>query len=183
MVNSRDKLVVNIVYPCYICGNQYRFAKQMIDHISNVHGYILEPRPRSYGRPDEAHFKFERILNGPWDIQHYGCPSCWFHCSLDIEELMAHILGEHDPALMADFVHPVDEEDEYELVVSDGDEYVNASDEEEVEMKEEEEEEEEEFHEVEEQDAADDDISQTEIKQEILSNLDTLGGIFKKMFQ
>ncbi|KAG2234399.1 hypothetical protein BDF21DRAFT_463838 [Thamnidium elegans] len=131
MVYSREKIIVNIIYPCYICAVEFGSAKEVMGHIYHVHGYFLNPRPAGRSRPLERRYSFEKRVLGDWDIQHFACPSCWFHCVTDIEMLMQHIMEIHDPPRIEGFVHPAsDEEEEYELVESSEEENSNNNQEE-----------------------------------------------------
>lgn len=66
-------------------------------------------------RPREAYVKFERNLDGTWDTESYGCPSCWFYCALDIEQLKDHISRVHHVRFTADDM-------EEEVCVAEGEE-------------------------------------------------------------
>ncbi|GAA5803124.1 hypothetical protein HPULCUR_008599 [Helicostylum pulchrum] len=120
-------IIINLSYPCYICAAEFGSAKEVIGHIYHVHGYVLELRPVGEHRPLERKYSFEKRFLGEWDVQHFACPSCWYHCATDIEMLMEHVMETHDPPRIEGFVHPVsdDEDEKYELVESSEEE--NAS--------------------------------------------------------
>jgi hypothetical protein len=112
--SNKEKVIVNIQYPCYICANEYSGARQVINHVENMHGYILNPRQIGHHRPQSNHYSFENDVKKEWDVQHFGCPSCWFHCPKNFETLMEHIMEEHEPAKVEGFVQKNRDEDEFD---------------------------------------------------------------------
>lgn len=95
-VVNLDKITVYLDYACFICGIILRNAKTCIDHIEKIHRYRIPPR---YGqRPENRQYTYVSNKNGPWTIEEYACPSCWFHApSDDLESLNEHIREEHHP--------------------------------------------------------------------------------------
>lgn len=133
VTNKKEKEIVNIQYPCYICANEYSGARQVISHVENMHGYILNPRQIGHHRPPSNKYSYENDIKKKWDVQHFGCPSCWFHCPQNFETLMQHIMIEHEPAKVDGFVQkvPDDEIEEYETDEEEKDELQESDEEEE----------------------------------------------------
>lgn len=104
---KKEKVKVNIQYPCFICAINENFGvKQVIDHIQNTHGYILSPRQSDHGgdRLSTSNCSsLEDDIKQKWDVQHFGCPSCLFHCPRELEMLLDHIMIEHKPTKIEGF--------------------------------------------------------------------------------
>jgi hypothetical protein len=118
--SNKEKMIVHVMYPCYICANEYSGAKQVINHVQTMHGCILYPRAIGYHRPSENYYEFENDIKKKWNVQHFGCPSCWFHCPKNFEDLMEHIMSKHEPAKIEGFVHNNLDENELESDVEEG---------------------------------------------------------------
>ncbi|CEP08427.1 hypothetical protein [Parasitella parasitica] len=95
-----NKEILAFTYPCYICGNILHSAKQTINHVQAVHGYKLPVRAVGHRRPPDLQYEYQ---NNPrstddYDVSHYACPSCWFHCpEAGLKELSDHINQVHHP--------------------------------------------------------------------------------------
>lgn len=117
---TSKKEIVHIVYPCFLCGGEYGTANGAIQHIKTTHGYIMIARPPAYRRPSDKHYDYESSIGGRWDVQHYGCPSCWFHAPKNPEVLLEHVMKVHNPQLSEGFIPEGEEElDELEDEESD----------------------------------------------------------------
>lgn len=120
---NTKKVIVHILYPCFVCAEEYQSASQVIQHVKNVHGYILISRPTGYHRPQDKHYNYESGIRNRWDVQHSGCPSCWFHAPKDMETILQHIMEVHEPSQIEGFVHK-HEKDEDELYEEESDQEV-----------------------------------------------------------
>ena len=119
---ENEKVIVHLIYPCIICANEYTSAHLVIQHIKTVHGYICQPRSPSHHRPEDEYYKYEVDIRKKWDVQHYACPTCWFHIPKEVEVLMEHVMTEHQPEKIESFVHPHEKEvDELEEEGDDND--------------------------------------------------------------
>lgn len=103
MVYSKEyKQVIAFEYPCYICGNVLSKARQALNHIENTHGFKLPARSVGHRRPENPNFVYN---NNPksrkdFEIYHYSCTSCWFHCVADdngLIQLADHVNEAHKP--------------------------------------------------------------------------------------
>ncbi|KAI8971666.1 hypothetical protein BDF20DRAFT_915446 [Mycotypha africana] len=95
------KELVNFEYPCYICGTILSRPKICIDHVRRVHGYELPVRGVGQNRPSDPVYEFQNNPNGEYDVQHYACPSCWYHCpETGLRELKQHTQEEHHPKIV-----------------------------------------------------------------------------------
>jgi hypothetical protein len=100
MVYTKEyKELIAFEYPCYICGNILSRAKQAIDHVRRIHGYNLPTRSVGRRRPPDPQYEYQNdIQNGEYDVIHYSCPSCWYHCpEAGLAELSEHINDTHHP--------------------------------------------------------------------------------------
>lgn len=92
------KTIVSFEYPCYICGLIMSKPKVVIDHVRKLHGFEIPTRQVGHKRPPETDFDFQNDPKGEYDVQHYSCASCWFHCpESGLAELAEHYNGEHNP--------------------------------------------------------------------------------------
>ncbi|GAA5817200.1 hypothetical protein MFLAVUS_010743 [Mucor flavus] len=93
------KELIALDHGCYICGRIYCTAGTVRKHIRNVHGYDIPARPNNLNRPMEINYYYKLRKNTDYyDVIHYACPSCWFHCPLDDLALFTdHTLVEHKP--------------------------------------------------------------------------------------
>lgn len=193
MAQKNEKVIVNIIYPCYICANEYATAYQIINHIKKVHGYLLEPRQIGYHRPADGSYTFENSRNRSWQVQHYGCPSCWYHTPKinHIEHLMKHIMETHEPPRIEGFVDPDKEENELmeseEESSVENDEGAPEKGTEEVDKEKYNEEEEDIIDEQDtddkEEELTEQEKAQAELSQAILKRLDDINTMFKKLFE
>lgn len=95
---GENKAVVNFEYPCYLCSYIMSKPKVVIDHVRRIHGYEIPTRQVGHRRPPDAEFDYQNDPKGDYDLQHYSCASCWFHCpETGIEELKNHYLITHKP--------------------------------------------------------------------------------------
>ncbi|CAO3630585.1 unnamed protein product [Mucor hiemalis] len=108
------KLMVHIIYPCFLCGGEYGTASGVLQHIKTVHGYAMIARPPGHRRPVDKHYDYESHVGGRWNVQHYGCPSCWFHAPKDLEVILEHVMNTHKPRQLEGFV-PKEEDEVDEL--------------------------------------------------------------------
>lgn len=95
--NKLKKERMYVENTCYICGNILSGASQTLGHIERMHGYSLPSREVGRRRPQDRNYEYVRDKNMEYDIAHYGCPSCWFHCSEDdLDALNKHTRDEHE---------------------------------------------------------------------------------------
>lgn len=93
-----EKISVYLEYACFVCGSILGSAKSSINHAKIIHGYVIPARPVGSRRPRNSKFEYVADQSGPWTIEEYACPSCWFHSPADdLEALNEHIREEHDP--------------------------------------------------------------------------------------
>lgn len=99
MVYTKEfKELLAFEYPCYICGNILSRAKQSIDHVQRIHGYILPTRQVGRRRPPDPQYEYQNDINGEYDVVHYSCSSCWYHCpESGLADLSDHINRTHNP--------------------------------------------------------------------------------------
>jgi hypothetical protein len=99
MVYTKEyKELIAFEYPCYICGNILSRAKQAIDHVRRLHGYSLPTRSVGRRRPPDPQYEYQNDINGEYDLIHYSCPSCWYHCpESGLGDLAYHINIVHHP--------------------------------------------------------------------------------------
>ncbi|KAG2229765.1 hypothetical protein BDF21DRAFT_498283 [Thamnidium elegans] len=117
--NKLDKISVHLEYACFICGIILSSSKTCINHVEAIHRYLIPFRPAGR-RPENSNFSYVRDPNGPWTIEEYACPSCWYHSpSDDLEALNEHIREEHNPTRIMK-----EEEYEEEDVEMDESDYV-----------------------------------------------------------
>lgn len=154
------KTTVNIRYPCYICAVEYGNAYPVIAHVRKEHGYILEPRHVGYRRPPDGLYAYENNKNQPWEAQHFGCPSCWYHTPKvnHVEHLMKHIMETHEPKRIEGFVNP--DKEENELVEESDDDEQDSNNRELTALEK----------------------DQAEVTEAILKKLDEMNTMFKKLF-
>lgn len=165
-MSQPTKVIVNIIYPCYICANDYVSPQQVINHVKREHGYILKARSPGHRRPADGFYAYENGRNRPWQVQHFGCPSCWYHTPKvnHIEQLMKHIMEEHKPDRIEGFINPDKEENELE----DSEEEVL---EDEVKVEE-----------IKINDLSEEEKGQIEVAQAIKQRLDDISAMFKTLF-
>lgn len=95
-----SKEVLTFTYPCYICGNIFGKGRQIINHIEAIHGYKLPARSVGHKRPPDTLYEYKNDPSSEeeYDISHYACPSCWFHCpEAGLKELSDHVNASHHP--------------------------------------------------------------------------------------
>ncbi|GAA5811326.1 hypothetical protein MFLAVUS_004759 [Mucor flavus] len=109
--NTLDKISVHLEHACFICGIILSGSKTCIEHVKNIHRYVIPFRPPGR-RPENAKFSYTSYPDDdPWTIEEYACPSCWYHSpSDDLEALNEHIREEHNPTR----VKKEEYEEEYE---------------------------------------------------------------------
>ena len=98
------KEVLTFTYPCYICGNILSKARQVINHVDAIHGYKLPVRSVGHKRPQDPHYEYNNDpqTDDDYDISHYACASCWFHCpEAGLKELSDHVNEVHHPENVA----------------------------------------------------------------------------------
>ncbi|GAN01078.1 hypothetical protein MAM1_0004c00509 [Mucor ambiguus] len=94
------KEVLTFTYPCYICGNILSKARQAISHVEVIHGYKLPVRQVGHKRPQDPHYEYNNDpeTDDDYDVSHYACASCWFHCpEAGLKELSDHVNEAHHP--------------------------------------------------------------------------------------
>lgn len=95
---NKHKQVVKLEYACYICGDILSAAKVVIDHVKRIHGIEIPSRQVGRNRPSSKEYEYLRDSNGDFDLLHYSCASCWYHCpETDLTELRDHYVEEHNP--------------------------------------------------------------------------------------
>lgn len=71
----------------------------LILHLRKQHSIILKPRENSGNRghrPTNKYFCFVNNSKRQYDVERFGCPSCWFHCQkMYPETFERHIISEH----------------------------------------------------------------------------------------
>ncbi|KAG2199901.1 hypothetical protein INT46_008040 [Mucor plumbeus] len=95
-----NKEVLTFTYPCYICGNILGKGRQVINHIEAIHGYKLPARSVGHKRPPDTLYEYKNDPSSreEYDLSHYACSSCWFHCpEAGLKELSDHINATHHP--------------------------------------------------------------------------------------
>ncbi|KAI9261823.1 hypothetical protein EDC94DRAFT_608985 [Helicostylum pulchrum] len=114
--NTLDKLSVHLEYACFICGIILSNSKTCIDHVKNIHGYVIPFRPPGR-RPENLKFSYVRDPEDePWTIEEFACPCCWYHSpSDDLEALNEHIREEHNPTRVMKEEYEEYEEDDVEM--------------------------------------------------------------------
>lgn len=96
--DKETKCVVSFEYPCYICGYIMSKPKTVIDHVKRIHGYEIPTRHVGHKRPPDTEFDYQNNPKGEFDVQHYSCASCWFHCpESGLAELQEHYNTSHKP--------------------------------------------------------------------------------------
>ncbi|KAI8079386.1 hypothetical protein BDF21DRAFT_463458 [Thamnidium elegans] len=107
------KDLIALDYGCYICGRIYSTPATARKHVRNIHGYNIPGRTNCLTRPMAVnHYYVSRKDANYYDVIHYACPSCWFHCPLDeLDLLLDHTIIEHNPRpvmLESDEEHDMD---------------------------------------------------------------------------
>lgn len=99
-------MIVNIQYPCLICAaGEYCDVTQAVNTMKDKHGfYILNLCQIAEHRPPSTYYSYKNDINKKWDVQHFGCPSCWFHCPKKFEESMHHFMTAHADIKVEDFI-------------------------------------------------------------------------------
>jgi hypothetical protein len=103
MVYSKEyKQVIAFEYPCYICGNVLSKARQALNHIEIIHGFKLPARSVGHRRPENPNFVYNSNPRSrkDFEVYHYSCTSCWFHCVADdggLTQLADHVNEAHKP--------------------------------------------------------------------------------------
>lgn len=92
----RERKVVHVRYPCYICGSTFPYATTVICHAESVHGILIPSRKVGTRCPESFRYRFEKDPAKYRAAQRNGCPSCWYHCREDLEKVEQHITSEHD---------------------------------------------------------------------------------------
>lgn len=95
-----NKEVLTFTYPCYICGNILGKGRQVINHVEAIHGYRLPIRSVGHRRPQDTLYEYNNNPSSSeeYDISHYACSSCWFHCpEAGLKELSDHVNATHHP--------------------------------------------------------------------------------------
>ncbi|KAG2200559.1 hypothetical protein INT47_012345 [Mucor saturninus] len=111
---KQGKVTVNIIYPCYICAEEFTMANAVIHHVRKAHGYILVARHPGHRRPADGFYMYANRRDEIWQVQHWGCPSCWYHTPKinGVEQLMKHIMEVHEPERIEGFINPDKEQNE-----------------------------------------------------------------------
>lgn len=102
---KRTAFVDNV---CCVCGSPYASPSYLIKHMMQVHNLQLHPRPQSKSRPPSIKYDFVKAKSEPHQHLLYGCPSCWFYTTQDLERLKEHIQSTH----LVDLDTPVHKEEE-----------------------------------------------------------------------
>jgi ribosomal protein L44E len=80
-----DKSIA-LVYTCTKCQDALSNASHLIHHYKTIHQIHLPARKPCIVRPRERNMTFQRHRGClGYDMEHYACPSCWFHCNVDSE--------------------------------------------------------------------------------------------------
>jgi hypothetical protein len=127
---NNNKQLVKFEYPCFICSYIMSKPKVVIDHVRRIHGYEIPTRHVGYKRPPNSEYDYQNDPKGDFDVLHYSCASCWFHCpETGIEEIHEHVETTHKPKN----VDPSKNSGEYVRAdVMETDELVSSGQEEEV---------------------------------------------------
>ncbi|KAI7888427.1 uncharacterized protein EV154DRAFT_517890, partial [Mucor mucedo] len=107
-------LIVQSIYPCYICAKEFIKAKEVIRHVKKAHGYILVAQDRGHRGPADELCAYAMRGDEIWRVQDQCCPSCWYHAPKinGMEQLMEHIMEVHEPERVEGFINPDGEENE-----------------------------------------------------------------------